>query len=497
MLPVSEADFSTHSMIALYPDAGVAARLAVEGGLAAGDLHCTVVYTGRVDAVDEAALRAVTESLVGRAPIDAMINGVGRFSGADGEPDVLVALVDAPALEVLRRDALAALAEHGIEPVLNHGYTAHMTRAYVDADDPTSLARIDPIPVTFTTLAMEYGDERTEYVFNPVGVTSAAEVAWCGYNAGRVASGGPLTERVQAGGRAAVALAETDPGRAGLWESSLRLGHLEGTWAVVFERRDALHATTRVAVQPVWADLVDAVDVEQLVGDAEDTIAGREDTAENRAGLVLSVTGFMLGALRAVTAQPRWEDLRTAVRDAVAAAHAEGAANAAALAADKAGGVGFDHATAHTDALSTMDDRDDMWSAADAALHAGLAATARAVARRLVTSSYDGGTTADLTREATDVLTTGTAMTTEITHALDKAFAGAMWALYQLGGIDAVDFVTVGDGAVCQPCLDIEDKNPWSLFDAPAPPIHPGCRCVLDAVTVLPASLFTTYLMAA
>ncbi len=491
---ITESEYSTHSMIALYPDAGLAATLAVDGGLAAGDLHCTIVYTGRVDAVDEAALRAAVEDLLGRDPIEATINGVARFAGAGDDPDALVLLVDSPALEVLRRDALTALAEHGVDPPLSHGFTAHITVAYIPADADAPLTRIDPTPATFTTLAMKWGDERTEY---PLAGVSPAEAARRAYAAGWAASGGPLTERVRAGAVAAVELAETSPG-PGVLEATLRLGHLEGTWALIFERRDALHDQALTDVQKAWAKLVDQVDMDTAVADAEDAAAGRADDAEVRAALVLSITGYVLAALRALTATPTWEQLRRVIRDAIAAAHAEGAANVAALGADADGAAagGFDHDAAHADAASAIDDdRDDTWSAADVALHAGLAAAAAAVARRVVRTFFDDGTTADLLRDAIATLAAGDAIATEVRHAVDKAFAASMWNLYRLAGLDMVDLVTVGDGRVCAGCIRAEEAGPYSLFDAPILPLHFGCRCVLEPNGKLPASLFAVYLI--
>src|SRR4051794_38667828 len=96
---LTEGAYSTHSMIALYPDAGLAGTLAtlVDGGQEAAELHVTVVYTGRTDTVSAVALRAAVEAVLGRAPVEASINGIGRFAGVDGDPDTIVALVDSPA----------------------------------------------------------------------------------------------------------------------------------------------------------------------------------------------------------------------------------------------------------------------------------------------------------------------------------------------------------------------------------------------------------------
>jgi hypothetical protein len=303
-----------------------------------------------------------------------------------------------------------------------------------------------------------------------------------------------MTDRVRAGYTAAVALAEADPDRPDVLEATLRLGHMEGTWAAIFGRRDALHVRVAADVAKAWGALVDDVDVDELVGDAEDTLAAAGDDGQTRTAAVTTVTGHALTALRALTATTGWEALRTAVADGVAAGHAEGAANAAALSADRAGGIGFDHDTAHADALTAVAGRADVTSAADTALHLALAATSGIVARRLVRGVLDGDNTDGLTRVVVDNLTDAAAVTAEAVHAVETAMSASMWRLYQVGGVSQVRLVTVGDGRECAPCVRAEDAGPYDLFDAPILPRHHGCRCVLDAVGTLPASLYSTYL---
>lgn len=490
---LTESEYSGHTMIAIYPDAGLAARLAVDGGVLAGDLHCTIVYTGRTDAVDEVALRSAAEAVTGRSPIAATINGIGRFSGTGGDPDAIVALVDSPGLETLRADVLVALADAGICPRLDHSFTAHITLAYVAADDPwpdAVPARMDPVEVTFTTVTAKWGDTRTEYVFDPA--ASAAETARRAYVAGWAATGAPLSDRVRAGCHATMALAETHPG---VVEATLRLGHMEGTWALIFARRDDLHDRAARDAGKLWADLVDQVDVDQLVGDAEDAAAGFDGTAEHRTALATIVGGYLLGALRALSADPGWADLRQVVHDAVADAVAEGQANAAAIAADMAGGVGFDHDAAHADARAPVEDRADTWSVTDVALNTAVASTASTVGRRLVNAVTAGQSSTELQDMLAGTLREGLAVAVELRHAIDAALAASMWRLYQLAGMSTVGLVTVGDGRVCQACLDAETAGPYQIFEAPRLPMHYSCRCVLVGVGDLPPHLYADYLI--
>lgn len=55
-------------------------------------------------------------------------------------------------------------------------------------------------------------------------------------------------------------------------------------------------------------------------------------------------------------------------------------------------------------------------------------------------------------------------------------------------GVGQVEISTTGDSLVCDICMDLEDKNPYSLSEAQSLlPAHPNCRCayipVLDSIS--------------
>ena len=64
---------------------------------------------------------------------------------------------------------------------------------------------------------------------------------------------------------------------------------------------------------------------------------------------------------------------------------------------------------------------------------------------------------------------------TEVNSVKNKARLQA----YKDNNIQWVDIITMGDGRVCQECLDLEANNPypideiWDLL-----PVHPNCRCI-------------------
>jgi 2'-5' RNA ligase len=165
MSDAAQPDYSGSCMIALYPPPDVAANLAVPGGLPPDEIHLTVAYTGDCADVDQFTLVSAANALATRPPLDVTISGHARFTG-DPDGDVIVALADSPALDVLRRDAETALAVRGIDLPSEHGFTAHMTICYCDPADPGPVVRIEPFPVTFAGVSAEYGTQRYTFPFS-------------------------------------------------------------------------------------------------------------------------------------------------------------------------------------------------------------------------------------------------------------------------------------------------------------------------------------------
>lgn len=160
-------DHSTGCMLALYPPPELAAQLAVPDGLPPGELHLTVAYCGKADDVDQTALLRAAQQTARRGPIAARISGLARFVGGE-DGDVIVALVDSPDLEDLRRDVTDQLAAAGIDYPRDHGYTPHITLIYLDpgADAPEEI-EIEPAEVTFAALSVVHGEQRTDLPFSP------------------------------------------------------------------------------------------------------------------------------------------------------------------------------------------------------------------------------------------------------------------------------------------------------------------------------------------
>lgn len=155
LTPPPTGDTNDGVMLALYPDPDTATALAVKGGAPADELHVTVAYLGKVDAISPAELIRIATGLIARAPITGEFSGHARFTG--GDSDVLVALYDSAPLERLRCDTREALDAAGIELGSDHGYTPHLTLGYLAPTDTSPVTRLTAHPVTFTALAAVHG----------------------------------------------------------------------------------------------------------------------------------------------------------------------------------------------------------------------------------------------------------------------------------------------------------------------------------------------------
>jgi 2'-5' RNA ligase len=341
-------------MIALYPPIDVAQALAVDGGLPAASMHVTVAYLGDAADVDADALHEVVAELAARKPISGSISGLARFTG--GDKDVIVALVDSADLEDLRRDTLDALYERGIQIPREHGYAAHCSITYLDADDPAPLDRLEAGPIEFGSLSAVHGTDRTDVPLEHPMEAPAREA----FAAGWAASQGPMTERVRAACTAAVQTAIEHADDPRILEVTIDLGKLEGMWALLFQRREEQQAKHVPLVAAVWRDLIDRDAVADMV-DRFRQQAGLTEADQDKPSIrteALEAAKAMLHAI-ADAAGAGWDALRTALRDAIAAGRAEGMVNAVAIAAERANRIGLDWNIAFEDAYRSLERLDE------------------------------------------------------------------------------------------------------------------------------------------
>lgn len=319
-----------------------------------------------------------------------------------------------------------------------------------------------------------------------------ASYARAAYANGFAASGGPMTERVKAGCLAAIEMAVDNADDPNVLNATLRLGQLEGTWALIFDRRDALHAKNLAAILPAWRKLLATIDVRQLVHDYRLRIGLTEATDPEMTSWLAAAMGVSREEIQGMIRDAGWPAARELVRDAIAAGWAEGRAGALALGAEQAGVIGFDMNIAFHEGYAALDGLAGLWAQADGWLGRMVGDQAGELGRVLAGLTRDGASYEDMVTAASGVLGSEDlpAVSMIVDYATGQALSQGMLDLYAREGIGSVDFLSAGDGKVCPACLAAEKGSPYSLVLSPVPPIHFRCRCTLATSQNLPASLF-------
>lgn len=152
------ADVPTGVMVALYPAADVAGKIAIPKGEPAAELHVTLAFLGKQDTIKTADLDRLRTVVAGWAastpPIEGEISGAGLFAAQDtpdGKP-VTYASVDCPLLPKYREHLVHLLKHAGFKVSQDHGFTPHITLAY--AKRKTDTVTLVPLKFGAATLCV-------------------------------------------------------------------------------------------------------------------------------------------------------------------------------------------------------------------------------------------------------------------------------------------------------------------------------------------------------
>ncbi len=136
-----EGEEHTGVMIAFFLDADNARKLALPDGEPASDLHVTLAYLG--DKSDytlsqiETLKKIVADFAQQTEYFSGRVSGIGRFTAVEtGQPTPVYASVDIPGVSSAREDLIESLNKADMPVESTHGFTPHITLAYVDANDP-------------------------------------------------------------------------------------------------------------------------------------------------------------------------------------------------------------------------------------------------------------------------------------------------------------------------------------------------------------------------
>ena len=150
-------------MVALMVPSDVAKKIAVPGGEKPEALHCTLAYLGKAADLGPDKIRAAAQIVQKAASehpaMTGVIAGTGRFNAtesSDGK-DVIVAHPDIPTLPEMRHALVSKLDEAGIPVKKNHGFTPHITLAYVDENADSPVKRVDTTPIAFPHITLALG----------------------------------------------------------------------------------------------------------------------------------------------------------------------------------------------------------------------------------------------------------------------------------------------------------------------------------------------------
>lgn len=314
----------------------------------------------------------------------------------------------------------------------------------------------------------------------PRSIETAAREAFA---TGWALSGGPMTPRVKAGCAAAIAVACEHADDPHILEATLKLGSLEGTWALVFDRRDQLAAAHIAAVTTIWRQLVHGhlrTAVRAFRHVAAITEATDKPDPNRFKTAALDAARVVLGGLAIDHA---WDKLRRAVRNVIAAGRAEGAVDVIAIAAERTGRIGLDWDIAFDDAYRALGNLGDIWADTDGWLGRMLDRAAADLGRVLSDGAASGASYEDMVAGALDALDSEDvgAVKFIVDWALNTGLARGALDLYAREGVAQVSWLTAGDDRVCVTCQSYEDKSPFPIGEFPAMPAHPWDRCVPSA----------------
>lgn len=316
---------------------------------------------------------------------------------------------------------------------------------------------------------------------------------------GWAASGGPMTDRVKQACRVAVEMACEHPDDPDVFEVTLKLGSLEGTWAKVYDRREALYRKHIEDTAAAWRPVAAALPVGAAVTRFRRSAGIAEARDPQRADLMakaLAAATWLLHQIGDNPSDPEYLNLVQVLADAVKTGMAEGEAGAIALAAQDASIIGIDFDIAFKDAWKQLEKLGEYYADAKGWLGRILDGAATDVGRLLARLAEDGATYDEMVSDVSDLLGSDEirSIATMVDMAMGQSFTRGTLALYAREGIRDVDFFTAGDTRVCPICDTFEREGPYALIEAPQPPTHPFCRCALVATNPLQALDFTPYL---
>lgn len=276
-----------------------------------------------------------------------------------------------------------------------------------------------------------------------------------------------VTERA----RRACLAAESAPAPDGL--PSLVIGQLEGIWAVIYDRREALEKLHAGSFKKVleaiaaldWGPVVDSIQTQLLI---DPNISGAALTAVIRTKIVDTITADLPADVRS-----SWNTL---MQDAILDGTVEGQVAAQAILQ----GSPIDWELAAEKAKAALGRGTALGEEAERWVQRQVQGLGYQLSQQLAALWNQGASKQEMLAIIRSTLGTSNTIAarlldTSIGHALSQGSLDT----YAAAGVEKADFVTAGDQQVCAVCAQAEDEGPYRLEACPQPPMHVSCRCTV------------------
>lgn len=260
---------------------------------------------------------------------------------------------------------------------------------------------------------------------------------------------------------------------------ALHIPSLTGVWRTVYDDREALHTAADRAVLVAFAACVKAdADVDDAAAAAvqalvdrtfETDVPGEPGTSKGRRRRLDLLAATLAAIWYRMAHGTSWETLRTVLAEQLAAAWRAGWAAS--------------RAVNTPDATGDIPDPPAMTGTADTTLLTAsrwtIKGAAKAAAKVLIAAATSGRAVRKIARALRAFLKDPLGLSLAVDQAVSAAYAAGMAAhLRQIGAL-SVQWLTAGDTRVCAACEAQQAGSPYPLDQAPMPPQHPLCRCVI------------------
>ena len=160
----------TSFLVALWLAPEIAEKLVVTSGEAAEALHVTLALCGEAEELDELTqarvVTAIDDVVRYRDRLTGKVSGYGRFGEPESDdPHVFYATPDVPRLAELRQDIVNCLLDKGVPVSTNHGWTPHITLAYLESGAANPADEVPALDLEFDGVIVMAGARRIDIPF--------------------------------------------------------------------------------------------------------------------------------------------------------------------------------------------------------------------------------------------------------------------------------------------------------------------------------------------